>query len=129
MDEAVQNPKPKKERKAKVELDSRTFKDGAIYLFRRADYVKPTWFCRVKVPGAKGYVSCSTKTTDEHAAYKFADDLFHKSLVKVHNGQDLNSKPVVTALDEYVAHLSDFGSLQMLRAPRGSEVYVSRLQH
>ena len=106
MDEAVQNPKPKRERKAKAELDSRTFKDGAIYLFRRADYVKPTWFCRVKVPGAKGYVSCSTKTTDEHAAYKFADDLFHKSLVKVHNGQDLNSKPVVTALDEYVAHLA-----------------------
>ena len=94
--------KQKRERKAKTELHSKTFKDGAIYLFKRADYVKPTWFCRVKIPGAKGYVSCSTKTTDEHAAYKFADDLFHKSLVKVHNGQDLNSKKVTAALKEFI---------------------------
>ena len=102
MDEAVQSSKPKKERKAKTELESKTFKDGAIYLFKRADYVKPTWFCRVKVPNAKGYISCSTKTTDEHAAYKFADDLFHKSLVRVHSGQDLNSKKVLLALKEFI---------------------------
>ena len=102
MDEAVQSSKPKKERKAKTELESKTFKDGAIYLFKRADYVKPTWFCRVKVPNAKGYISCSTKTTDEHAAYKFADDLFHKSLVRVHSGQDLNSKKALLALKEFI---------------------------
>ena len=47
MSEAVQTLKL---RKPKTELESRTFKDGAIYLFRRADYKKPTWFCRVKVP-------------------------------------------------------------------------------
>ena len=35
---AVENPKPKRERKAKTELGSRTFRDGAIYLFKRADY-------------------------------------------------------------------------------------------
>lgn len=93
------------ERKPKQTLESRSFKDGAIYLFKRADYVKPTWFCRVKVPGAKGYVSCSTKTMDEHAAYKFADDLFHKSLVRVHSGQELNSKKVLAALKEYVEHI------------------------
>ena len=63
MDEAVQNPKPKRERKAKAELDSRTFKDGAIYLFRRADYVKPTWFCRIKVPGAKGVLRPGYETS------------------------------------------------------------------
>jgi hypothetical protein len=42
------------ERKPKSELESKSFRDGAIYLFKRADYVKPTWFCRVKIPGAKG---------------------------------------------------------------------------
>ncbi len=65
MDDSVSILKPKRVRKAKTELESRSFKDGAIYLFRRADYKKPTWFCRVKVPNTKGYVSCSTKTTDE----------------------------------------------------------------
>jgi len=60
MDESVSILKSKQPRKPKKELDSRSFKDGAIYLFKRADYKKPTWFCRVKVPSAKGYVSCST---------------------------------------------------------------------
>ena len=61
MNVAVENPKPKRERKAKTELDSRSFRDGAIYLFKRADYVKPTWFCRVKVPNAKGYVCVASQ--------------------------------------------------------------------
>jgi integrase len=85
MDGAISVLKQKRVRKAETELESRSFKDGAIYLFKRADYKKPTWFCRVKVPNAKGYVSCSTKTTDEHAAYKFADDLFHKLLISTEN--------------------------------------------
>lgn len=105
MDESFSELKPRKTRKAKTELESRTFKDGAIYLFKRADYKKPTWFCRVKVPNAKGYVSCSTKTTDEHVAFAFANDLFHKILARVHSGQDLHSKKVSSALDEYVAQL------------------------
>lgn len=95
----------KKERKAKTQLQSKSFKDGAIYLFKRADYVKPTWFCRVKVPGAKGYISQSTKTTDEHAAYKFADDLFHKALVRVASGQEINSKKTSAAIKEFIAHI------------------------
>jgi len=101
MDDTVSDPKTKQLRKAKTELDSRTFKDGAIYLFRRADYKKPTWFCRVKVPNAKGYISASTKTTDEHAAYAFANDLFNKTMVRVASGQDLKSKKVVAAIKEY----------------------------
>lgn len=56
-------------------LKSKTFKDGNIYLFVRGDYVKPTWMCRIKAPGMPGYVYKSTRTTDEHQAYKFADDL------------------------------------------------------
>jgi len=57
MSEAVHPPI----REQKSELESRAFKDGAIYLFRRADYKKPTWFCRVRVPNGKGYVQASTK--------------------------------------------------------------------
>jgi integrase len=98
-------PVPNRTRQPKTDLDSRTFKDGAIYLYRRADYKKPTWFCRIKVTGAKGYVHASTKTTDEHAAYKFADDLFLRSLAKVHSGQDIQSKRVAIALREFIGFI------------------------
>ncbi|MGJ0510522.1 MAG: tyrosine-type recombinase/integrase [Methylocystis sp.] len=98
-----------KQRKAKTELDSRSFRDGQIYLYRRADYKKPTWFCRVKVPGAKGYISQSTKTTDEHAAYKVADDLFLSCLARVASGQDIASKRVSVAIKEYVREASLLG--------------------
>ena len=57
MDGTISELKPKRERKEKTELESRSFRDGAIYLFKRADYKKPTWFCRVKVPNANGYIS------------------------------------------------------------------------
>ena len=106
MDEAENDSPAKKTRKPKTELESKVFKDGAIYLFKRADYKKPTWFCRVKVPGAKGYVSLSTRTTNEHEAYKFADDLFHKSLGLVASGKDLHSKKAPAALDEYIKHIT-----------------------
>ena len=55
MDESVSILKAKQPRKPKKELESRSFKDGAIYLFKRADYKKPTWFCltrRCVVPNA-----------------------------------------------------------------------------
>ncbi len=102
----VETIKSNKIRAEKQPLDSRVFRDGQIYLFRRADYKKPTWFCRVKIPNAKGYVTVSTRTTDEHAAYKFADDLFHKTLVKVANGQEINSKRVDIAIKEFIASFS-----------------------
>ena len=88
-------------RPSKKPLESRTFRDGQIYLFRRQDYKKPTWFCRVKVPGAQGYISKSTRTTDEHAAYKFADDLYNRSLVKVISGHELAGKRVSAAIKEF----------------------------
>lgn len=94
-----------KQRKPKTELESRSFKDGAIYLFRRADYKKPTWFCRVKVPNGRGYVQASTKTTDEHQAFAFANDLFNKTLVRVAGGQEVNAKKAQAAVTEYVSHL------------------------
>ena len=86
-------------------LDSRVFKDGAIYLFVRSDYKKPTWFCRVKVPNSKGYVSRSTRTTDEHAAYAFANDLYNQSLVRVLTGNSANAKRLGPALEDYLKQL------------------------
>lgn len=83
-------------------LVSKKFKDGAIYLFLRGDYRKPTWFCRVKVPGAKGYIYRSTGTSDEHQAFKFADDLYHRTLVKVLSGVSVGGKRIGTAIDAYV---------------------------
>lgn len=83
-------------------LKSKTFKDGGIYLFVRGDYVKPTWMCRIKAPGMKGYVYRSTRTTDEHTAYKFADDLYHKQLVKVHTGEVSNGPKIAVGVDRYI---------------------------
>lgn len=37
--------------------ESKTFRDGLIYLYQRADFKKPTWLCRVKVPNGSGYVN------------------------------------------------------------------------
>lgn len=44
--------------------ESKTFRDGLIYLYQRADFKKPTWLCRVKVPNGSGYVNRSTGTGD-----------------------------------------------------------------
>ena len=83
-------------------LKSKTFKDGEIYLFVRGDYKKPTWFCRIKVPGMLGYVSRSTRTTDEHLAFKFADNLYHQHLVKVLGGQVSNGLKITAGIDRYI---------------------------
>ena len=105
MAEAVEGTK--KERRSRSELDSRTFMDGAIYLFRRADYKKPTWFCRIKVPKRTGYISCSTKTTDEHKAFSFAEDLYNKTLAQVLSGRDFSSKKVSQVIEDYVKALGE----------------------
>jgi integrase len=84
-------------------LESKTFKDGAIYLYRRAEYKKPTWYIRLKIPGAKGYVWKSSGSTDEYVAYKVAEDLYNQSLVKVLSGAKLNSKRISDALTAYIA--------------------------
>lgn len=83
-------------------LKSKTFKDGGIYLFVRGDYVKPTWMCRIKAPGMTGYVYRSTRTTDEHTAYKFADDLYHQLLVKVHTGGVSKGPKILAGIDRYI---------------------------
>jgi integrase len=86
-------------------LDKRTFRDGLIYLYKRADYRKPTWLCRVKVPNGKGYVVRSTGTGHEHQAFKFADDLYNQLLVKSLSGGSPPAKRIGPAIDSYVKRL------------------------
>ena len=85
-----------KNRHGKNILESKTFRDGGIYLFLRGDYKTPIWFCRIKVPGMTGYIYRSTRTSDEHQSYKFADDLYHRQLVKVLGGEVLSKGTKIT---------------------------------
>ena len=88
-----------------VILESKTFRDGAIYLYKRADYRKPTWLCRIKVPNGNGYVNRSTGTGDEHQAFKFADDLYNQLLVRSLTGEAPVGKRIGPAIDAYVKRL------------------------
>ena len=81
---------------------SKAFREGLIYIYQRADYRKPTWLCRVKVPGNSGYVTRSTGTGDEHQAFKFADDLYNQLLVKSLTGSVTVGKKIGPALDRYI---------------------------
>ncbi len=86
-------------------LVSKTFKDGALYLFLREDYKKPTWMCRVKIPGVKGYLYRSTRTSDEHQAFAFADDFYNRTLMKVLGGANLNAKKIGDAIKAYTTRI------------------------
>lgn len=57
--------------------------------------------CRLRVPGVKRYIYRSTRTTNEHEAYKFADDLYHQTWVKVLGGADLNARKISEAIEGY----------------------------
>lgn len=85
--------------------ESHSFRDGKIYLYRRADYKKPTWLCRVKVPRGSGYVNRSTKTTDQHEAYAFADNLYNELLARSFSGKAANSKKVSSVIDHYIRRM------------------------
>ncbi|MEY3906595.1 MAG: hypothetical protein RIR59_1418, partial [Pseudomonadota bacterium] len=84
---------------------SKTFREGAIYLYQRSDFKKPTWLCRIKVPNTKGYVTRSTGTGDEHQAFKFADDLYNQLLVKSLTGETVVGKRIGPAIDAYILRI------------------------
>ncbi len=89
---------------------SKTFREGAIYLFQRDDFKKPTWMCRIKVPNVKGYTYRSTGTGDEHQAFKFADDLYNQLLVKSLTGEVVAGKRMGPAIDTYLKRLEPLRS-------------------
>lgn len=86
-------------------IESKTFREGLIYLYKRADFKKPTWLCRIKVPGGKGYIQRSTGTGDEHKAFKFADDLYNQLLVRSLTGEAPVGKRVGPVIDAYIKRL------------------------
>ena len=86
--------------------------DGAIYIYVRPDYIKPTWLCRLKIPNMKGYVVRSTRATDEHAAYKFAVDLYNQFLVRSLKGEDRNSPVISKVIDSYIVRLEPSANRQ-----------------
>ena len=98
------NKQPKQAPKGAV-TESKTFRDGLIYLYQRADFKKPTWLCRVKVPNGSGYVNRSTGTGDEHKAFKFADDLYNQLLVKSLTGEAPPAKRMGPAIQAYIDRL------------------------
>ncbi|EQB11709.1 tyrosine-type recombinase/integrase [Sphingobium lactosutens] len=83
-------------------LVSKSFRDGGIYLFLRGDYKKPIWMCRIKAPGQTGFIYRSTRTTDEHQAYRFADDLYHQQLVKAYSGETEKGTKVAVGINAYI---------------------------
>jgi integrase len=83
-------------------LESRTFKDGAIYLFVRADYKKPTWMCRIKVPNRLGYIYRSTRTTNEHEAYTYAENLYYRELALAYGVPKPSGRKIGKAIDAYL---------------------------
>ena len=62
----------------------------------------------------KGYVVRSTRTTDEHAAYKFADDLYNQFLVRSLQGEDLNSPNIAKVVDSYITRLEPSAARQSI---------------
>lgn len=94
----------RKNSKATV-TQNKTFRDGLIYLYQRSDFKTPTWLCRIKVPGGKGYVTRSTGTGDEHQAFKFADDLYNQLLVKSLTGEAPVGKRMGPIIDAYIKRL------------------------
>lgn len=95
---------------AKTTLPHKTFKDGAIYLFIRSDYSKPTWFCRLKIPGSVSYIYRSTRSTNEHEAYAFAEKLYNQALVRTLTGEAANPKRLGSIIDGYIQTLDGSSS-------------------
>ena len=85
--------------------ESRKFRDGAIYLYQRSDFKKRTWLCRVKHPNGNGYVTRSTKTGDEHQAYRFADNLYHELIAESYGKPRATGKKLGQVIDSYVKQL------------------------
>jgi integrase len=63
------------------------FRDGAITLYTRNG--QPTYHCRLKIDGHKGYVVKSTKKTELVEAARIANDLYDDLRYKVRHGLEV----------------------------------------
>ncbi len=64
--------------------------DGTVVIYRRADAAKKgVWQARIRIPGATGYTTRSTKETDEQRARAKALELRDDALVNVKLGSQV----------------------------------------
>ncbi len=76
--------------------------DGRVILYHRPQRKKPTWQCRISVPGATGYKRFSTHETDQRKAERIGLEKYEELYFKVRKGGSLTGKPFVTLYSEWV---------------------------
>ena len=60
--------------------------DGSVVLYKKHWLKNPKWIARLKVTGAKGYKTFSTKTTDQREAERIALDAYEEAYLRVKGG-------------------------------------------
>lgn len=81
--------------------------DGRIVLYQRADHQNPKWTVRIKIPRVQGFVVRSSKTTDEHEARRFAEDLYYELEGRARRGEPISSPSFYKVFDLWQSSLTD----------------------
>lgn len=76
-------------------------KDGRIVLYKRADHHRPRWSVRLKIPGTKGFVVKSAKTTDDYEARRFAEELYYQLEGKARRGESIRAPTFRRLFEEW----------------------------
>lgn len=106
-------------RAKKADLDSRTFLDGAIYLYRRKNSRRGLWEIRLKVHGHKGYILRSSGTANEQLTINGARgftqkiaDRFDLTLECIRRHYDGEDSPLAPTLGRYGGFFALFGGFE-----------------
>ena len=75
--------------------------DGSVVLYKKHWLKNPKWIARLKVTGAKGYKTFSTKTTDQREAERIALDAYEEAYFRVKGGGLLNAKTFGDVFEEW----------------------------
>ena len=80
--------------------------DGRIIVYRRADTHSKNWSVRLKVPNTTGFVVKSSKTPNDFAARRFAEELYYQLEGRARRGEAIKSPTFKRVFDEWKASLS-----------------------
>ncbi len=86
------------------QLDTQTFEDGAVTLYRRSDHRNPRWYFRLKLLGVPTCKPQSTKTADFHRAKTIAMCEYYRLLSKQQNAEPLFPKKFKDVAEAFLAH-------------------------
>ena len=75
--------------------------DGSIVLYKRKDHETSNWNVRLKIPGSTGYVIRSSKTSDDHNARRFAEDLYYELEGRSRRGEVIQSPSFRKVVSEW----------------------------